>query len=202
MKREAADQGRVIFTVGHSNHELERFVELLDARGVKLLVDVRSQPYSGYTPHFNRRELEVSLPARGIDYEFLGQALGGMPEDAEFYDQHGHVMYSRIAESPAFQDGIAALTERIGRVRAALMCGEEDPRNCHRRLLIGRVLMENGVSVLHILADGTVKSEEELRREEADQDRQLSLFPAEENQEWKSTRSVSPKKAPKNFSKR
>jgi len=192
----------VIFTVGHSNHGLARFVELLDAHGIKLVVDVRSQPYSKYTPHFNRRELELVLPERGIDYLFMGQALGGMPEGEEFYDRSGHVDYGKIAGSRAFRDGIAALMEKIKQVRTAIMCGEDDPRCCHRRLLVGRVLSDSGVEVRHILGDGVVTCEDELKREEAERDRQMTLFPKEEGQEWKSTRSASRKKAPKNFSKR
>src|SRR3990172_2450060 len=156
MEREATTSGPEIFTIGHGNHDLERFVELLAAHGIRLLADVRSKPASGYTPHFNRRELERSLPERGIEYLFLGQRLGGMPEEPEFYDGAGRVDYAKIAAAPGFRDGIAALLTRLPDTRTALMCGEEDPRNCHRRLLIGRVLMEQGVSVTHILADGGV----------------------------------------------
>ncbi|MCD6306196.1 MAG: hypothetical protein J7M32_07910, partial [Deltaproteobacteria bacterium] len=84
-----------------------------------------------------------------------------------------------------------------------LMCSEENPANCHRRLLVGRVLTEKGVQVQHIRGTGRVQSEDEAARE-ADQikkdDGQQSLFDAKEVPEWKSTQSVLQKRAPKNSS--
>ena len=81
--------------------------------------------------------------------------------------------------------------------RVAVMCSEEDPAACHRRLLIGRVLMGQGVTVQHIRGDGRLQSEEELAREqeEATRSPQLSLFEIEETPPWRSARSVLPKKA-------
>jgi uncharacterized protein (DUF488 family) len=39
---------------------------------------------------------------------------------------------------------------------------EGDPRGCHRRLLVGKVLAERGVELRHILRDGTVAAEREV----------------------------------------
>jgi uncharacterized protein (DUF488 family) len=97
---------------------------------------------------------------------FLGKELGGRPESSEFYDAEGFVLYSRIAESPLFLEGIERLITGITTYRVALMCGEENPANCHRRLLVGRVLAKRGVSVRHIRGDGTVQDEDELAQEE------------------------------------
>jgi hypothetical protein len=78
------------------------------------------------------------------------------------------------------------------------MCGEEDPTNCHRRLLVGRVLRDRGVEVMHIRGDGRVQSEEEVAVEEDFRKTrgQLTLFDLEEPDAWKSTRSVLPRRAP------
>src|SRR5205823_3205813 len=98
--------GRVIYTVGHSNHALENFLGLLTTHRIGLLVDTRSQPYSKYTPHFNGDPLAAACKAGGIDYSFLGKELGGRPSGAEFYDSEGRVLYDKLAQSPLFKRGI------------------------------------------------------------------------------------------------
>ena len=179
--------GLTILTVGHSNHDVGHFCELLRSHGVTLLVDVRSQPYSRYAVQFNRDALEDSLQSSGIGYEFLGDRLGGRPPESHFYDEAGRVRYGAMAESERFREGIDRLVGLAGQSRIAIMCGEGDPTECHRRLLVGRVLQREGVRVIHILPDGSTKTEEELKASETGG--QGSLF--EEEGEWLSTRSVS-----------
>ncbi|GMV37955.1 MAG: hypothetical protein AMXMBFR61_24630 [Fimbriimonadales bacterium] len=176
-----------ILTIGHSNHPITRFCELLQMHGVALLVDVRSQPYSRYAGQFNRDALEDALQSHGIGYEFLGDRLGGRPAEARFYDEAGRVRYGAMAESEPFREGLERLVNLAGQARTAIMCGEGDPTECHRRLLVGRALEREGVQIVHILPDGSTQSEQELKAREAGG--QASLF--EEEGEWLSTRSVS-----------
>jgi uncharacterized protein (DUF488 family) len=77
----------MIRTVGHSNHSIERFVDLLKAVGVKLLVDVRSMSYSRRFPQFGRERLARTLGEAGIDYVWEGEALGGKPGQAGGYNE-------------------------------------------------------------------------------------------------------------------
>lgn len=151
-----------IFTIGHGSHDRETFLALLRIHGITLVVDVRSSPYSRYCPHFCQAPLRQALQAAGIGYLFLGEHLGGQPTAAEFYDQEGHVLYDRLAASAAFGEGLAAVRQHGATTRVALLCGEEDPRHCHRRLLIARVLGESGCQVWHIRGDGRLQSEAEL----------------------------------------
>jgi len=172
-----------IFTVGHSNHSLEVFIGLLKSDNIDVLVDVRSKPFSRFSPQFNKEGLEKAVKASGIKYLFLGKELGGRPRDSEFYNNQGFVLYSRLAESPLFVEGIDRLIKGIKTYRVAVMCGEENPANCHRRLLVGRVLAKRGVGVRHIRGDGTVQDEDELAREEyrrEGEQTQLSLFESNE----------------------
>ena len=198
MNDKDSQEKLTIFTIGHSNHSSDVFINLLKSHKIDVLVDVRSKPFSRFSPQFNKEGLEKAVKASEIKYLFLGQELGGRPQDSEFYDNYGFVLYSRIAESPLFLDGIDRLIKGIKTYRVAVMCGEENPANCHRRLLIGRVLAKRGVSVRHIRGDGTVHDEDELAREEYQskgKQAQLSLFEAkEEVPEWKSTQSVLPRK--------
>ena len=185
-----------IFTVGHSNHPPEKFLALVEQHQITLVVDVRSSPYSRYATQFNREAVRSHLRSRGIEYWFLGDLLGGQPEGEQFYDDEGHVRYDRLAQSSAFQEGIERVLTAVQNHRAALMCGEEDPTDCHRRRLIAPVLAQRAVSVVHVRGDGRLQSEEELAREEHFRKTkgQRTLFDLEEAQPWRSTRSVSPKK--------
>ncbi len=186
-----------IFTVGHSNHPLAAFLALLRDHGIETVADVRSRPYSAWSPYFNRKEIEASLGEPGIGYLFLGAELGGTPEDGSFYDEKGFALYDRIASSDAFRNGLDRLLARARQARTALMCSEEDPSECHRHLLVARALEARGASVLHIRGDGRIEADPDVRRRaetgrgNADQG---TLFDLREVKPWKSRRSVSPER--------
>ncbi len=188
----------VFYTIGHSNHDLARFLGLLAGHRVQVLVDARSSPRVRYSTHFNAEPLRLAVEAAGIRYLYLGGELGGRPADPACYDEDGRARYDAVARTPGF---VRALDEAIAiaRVRrVALMCAEEDPTDCHRRLLIGRVARGLGHAVVHIRGDGTAQTEDELAESIrlADPRRnQLDLFAPKET-EWKSTRSVLPKRRP------
>jgi uncharacterized protein (DUF488 family) len=185
--RDASVQGSV-FTIGHSNHSAKKFVGLLKGHRIEVLVDTRSRPYSRHTPHFNAKDIKATLSGDGIGYLFLGLELGGRPEGEEFYDEEGRVDYAQIERSRPFLDGIYRLEREILVRRVALLCSEEDPEGCHRRLLVGRVLGERGIAVRHIRGDGSVQTEGEAAGY------QPVLFPEAEVSARKSIRSVSRKR--------
>lgn len=183
-----------LFTIGHSNRSMEDFLALLARHGVTVVADVRSRPYSKHAPQFNKEQIQRAVQSAGIQYVFLGRELGGQPKGEDFYDRAGHVLYWKIAESPGFRKGVERLRSGIGRgFTISLMCGEEDPAQCHRHLLLGKVLHEQGIEVLHILADGGCASEADMQAEENKIVRQHSLFGNDERVQWKSTQSVSPR---------
>jgi uncharacterized protein (DUF488 family) len=142
-----------IRTIGHSNHPIERFVGLLEAAGVALLVDVRSMPYSRRFPQFGKERLAKSLAEAGIAYAHEGAALGGKPA--------GGVDYDALAERPAFKDALGRLIERAQDTTLCLMCAEKEPLDCHRTVLVSRRLAERGVSIDHLLADGGARPHRE-----------------------------------------
>lgn len=182
-----------IFTIGHSNHPLDKFLSLLKAHGVEVLVDIRSHPYSKHAPHFDSRNLKAGVANAGMKYLFLGKELGGRPKGEEFYDAEGYVLYSRVAGVPFFLEGISQLETVIQKHRVAIMCSEENPIGCHRRLLVGRVLTERGAIIHHIRGSGRVQTETELAAEETNRnsgDNQLALFGSQGANAWKSMRSV------------
>jgi uncharacterized protein (DUF488 family) len=187
----------MVYTVGHSSHPFEAFLKLLGDHGVAVLVDVRSAPYSKYAPQFDREVLQRALNAAGIKYLFLGAELGGRPENQAYYDAEGHAVYSRMTTDPAFVAGIERLERGMANYRLALMCGEEDPAHCHRRLLVARILMERGHEVLHIRGDGRVVSDEDVASQSGKSlvNEQPALFAELDEDQWRSTASVLPKRA-------
>lgn len=160
----------LIYTIGHSDHPVTVFIELLRRYGVAQLADVRSQPYSRWTPQFNREELAESLREAGIVYWGMGDTLGGRPADHQFYNPgEERPDYARLSQSAAYQAGIAQLLDLAQSAQTAVMCSEGDHRQCHRHLLVAQTLLDRGVRVLHIQPDGTVQAGERILE-------QLSLF--------------------------
>jgi uncharacterized protein (DUF488 family) len=185
-----------VFTIGHSNHTVEHFLSLLKAHGVQVVVDTRSQPYSKYATQFDHEGLKLVLQEAGIRYLYLGRELGGRPEGDEFYDDEGHVLYDRVAATSLFQKGLSRLERGIREYNVAMLCAEENPAECHRRLLVGRVLLGHGIHVNHIRGDGRIQTEEEVAAEVDPNRDQLTLFQKVEAEPWKSIPSVLRKKRP------
>lgn len=178
--------------VGHSNHSWPHFLELLSRNSVEVIAEVRSYPYSTYSPQFDRETLKAALAKAGIKYVDLGKELGGRPDGAEFYDDDGHVRYDQVAETEFFQAGLRRLEEGAGRYSVALLCSEEDPAVCHRAVLVGRVLREQGYQVEHIRGDGTRQADSEVFS--SAESPQASLFDHAKEPAWKSIPSVLPRK--------
>lgn len=159
-----------LHTIGHSNHSAEAFVALLRRHDIGLVVDVRSQPYSQWSPQFNRENLMRDLAAAGIGYRYMGDALGGRPADPGLYAPGGERPdYDRMAQAPAYLAGLERLLALAGEQRLAVMCSEGDHRQCHRQHLITETLLARRVTVLHIQPDGATVPGEATPR-------QLSLF--------------------------
>ena len=159
-----------LFTIGHSNHSIEKFIRLIEYNGIMSLVDVRTAPYSRYNPQFNKENLENILSDHYIEYAFAGNYLGGRPSDPTCYKNHvlppedadylHEVDYPEVMKRPWFLQGIKCLLELADRQTTVIMCGEEDPVECHRHHLIARHLIAEHpeVDVQHIRGDGIVYS--------------------------------------------
>jgi len=176
-----------IYTIGHSNLPEYLFFQPLRQYKITMIVDVRSTPRSQYVPQFNREKLEFSLENTGIGYTFMGDTLGGRPNDRYCYFNEeipaGHadylhlVDYEKVMTTPFFRRGIEALFEMSVYDRLALMCSEEDPNTCHRHHMISKYLLREGYPVQHIRKDGTLVSARQLPNlPKKDNSQQLGLF--------------------------
>lgn len=147
-----------VLTIGHSNHTIDQFIDLLRLHGVTAIVDVRSQPYSRYNLGFNREPFGQSLKRQGIAYAFLGRELGARTDDRGCYE-NGRVQFRRLAETDLFKSGLRRVIQGAARRRLALVCAEKEPLACHRTLLVSRAVVEAGLAVAHIHADGSLESQ-------------------------------------------
>jgi hypothetical protein len=147
-----------LFSIGHSNHDLARFIELLRHAGVTAIADVRSAPFSQRYPQFNRPELERELMERDITYVYVGGQLGGRPQQPSLYDEEGRVIYERVRRTPAFRKGLERLIAGLEEFTIAMVCAEEDPLDCHRGLMIAPALVEQGILPAHLRGDGSVET--------------------------------------------
>lgn len=139
-----------IFTVGYGTRSVDELAAVLHTYAIEFLIDVRSAPYSRYKPEFSKEALEAGIKERGLRYLFMGDSLGGRPDDPTCYVD-GRVDYARVQDRPFYQAGIARLKTAFAQGRRlALMCSEGKPQDCHRTKLIGATLTALGIPVAHI----------------------------------------------------
>lgn len=155
-----------IFTIGHSTHDRNHFLNLLKKYNINCVVDVRSVPYSKYVPQYNKDKLSNFLRENMIYYIHMGDQLGARVKNPSLSNKEGKVVFSRVRRTANFRRGIARLKEgqRKG-YQIALMCSEKDPLNCHRTILVSYQLKKEGFTVKHILADGKLKLHSQLEEE-------------------------------------
>lgn len=151
------------FTIGHSNHSIEEFIELLTDAGVDRLVDVRKLPGSKANPQFDGPALRYSLGPFEISYIHIAQ-LGGLrsrrgtiPADINAYwtNQSFH-NYADYALTNDFREGLSELLALGSDRRCAIMCAEAVWWRCHRRI-IADYLIADGKKVFHIMGQGRLE---------------------------------------------
>lgn len=128
-----------LFTIGHSNQDLEAFVAALRTHEIALVADVRRFPASRRLPHFSGAALAGSLAAHGITSVHLPD-LGGRrtpKKDSRntAWRNPGFRGYADYMDTPEFEGGIARLLDEASSRRVAIMCAERLWWQCHRGLI-------------------------------------------------------------------
>ena len=156
-------QGCRVYTIGYGGRPVDEIVQQLREHEIEYLIDVRSAPYSRFQPEFSRVTLARLIREAGLKYGFMGDQLGGRPKDPDCYDNSRRLIYKRVRAMPFFEAGIARITEAcdLG-YSLCLICAEANPERCHRAAMIGVALQEAGVEVVHLLKDGSTKSQQEV----------------------------------------
>lgn len=153
----------VIYTVGHSTHTLDYFLELLQSQAVNCLVDVRSIAASTFNPQFNKAPLSGFLKKNGIVYMHFAEEFGARHTDPDLLDVEGKVDFDKVRKSWSFKNGVERLWSGVEKGYViALMCSEGEPFDCHRFSMISVALEKDGFQVKHIMKDKTIKSNAQL----------------------------------------
>ncbi len=155
MKKRKANSKPVVFTIGHSTRKLETFIRLLQAHGVKKVVDVRTIPRSRHNPQFNQEALPAALRAAGIAYQHLA-GLGGLRHSRagspnQAWRNSSFRGFADYMQTPEFKKSLETVMKLGRKEPVALMCAEAVPWRCHRSL-IADALLVHGIPVEHIMS--------------------------------------------------
>ena len=151
-----------IYTIGYGSRSIVELIELLQMHKIDYLIDVRSAPYSRYKPEFSKALLANKMEQHGVRYVFMGDTLGGRPDDETCY-VNGNVDYEKINAAEFYQRGIERLqTAFLQQQSVVLMCSEGKPEECHRCKLIGATLTTQNIPVIHIDENGEQLTQEKV----------------------------------------
>ncbi len=145
----------MIYTIGHSTRPIKSLLEILNAHEIVQVVDVRTIPYSKYTPQFNKEPLAESLKSAGIEYIHM-KDLGGLRHPIKDSVNLGWKNasfrgYADYMQTTCFAGAIEKLIEISENKNTAIMCAEAVPWRCHRSLIADALLIR-GINVMHILS--------------------------------------------------
>jgi len=156
----------VIYTIGHSTHHADYFLELLREYGVNCIIDVRSVAASSYNPQYNEEPFKNFLKNNKIIYMHFAEEFGARQTDPNLLDDEGKLDFDKVRKSWLFKNGLERVWQGVEKGYVmALMCSESEPLDCHRFSMVSIGLEEDGFEVKHILKDKSVKTNKELETE-------------------------------------
>ena len=156
----------IIYTVGHSTHQLDYFLELLKEYGVTCLIDVRSVAASSYNPQYNKEPLTNFLKRNGIQYLHFAEEFGARHTDPDLLDDEGKVDFAKVRKSWAFKNGVERIWLGLDKgFVISLMCSESEPFDCHRFSMVSIALDKDGFDVKHIMKDKSLKTNADLENQ-------------------------------------
>lgn len=173
-----------LYTIGHSQHNIEYFIYMLQKYGINYVLDVRSTPHSQFAENYNLENIKIALKKAGVEYSFMGSYFGARSEDINLYSKDGYLDFEKTRKSVKFQNGVNNVLKGIQEGnRITLMCTEKDPIECHRAIMVARTFHEKKINVQHILPDGSLQSHDVLNNRLLElyfpNRYQISLFPSE-----------------------
>ena len=159
-------KNQVVYTIGHSSHPIEYFVELLKTFSIDLVIDVRSVAASSYNPQYNKEPLQFQLEKNQISYLHCGAEFGARHTEPALLDKEGRVDFEMVRKTDFFKRGMLLLMDKVRQgISVALMCSEADPMECHRFSMISVAVEDAGFDVQHILKDMRTKSNTQLENQ-------------------------------------
>ena len=154
-----------IYTVGHSTHQLDFFLELIKVADINCIVDVRSVPASTYNPQYNQDSFKNFLKNNNIVYLHFAEEFGARQTDYDLLDNDGKLDFEKFRKTRQFNHGLERIWQGVDKhFRISLMCSESEPLDCHRFSMVSIGLENNGFEVKHILKDRSIMTNLELEK--------------------------------------
>ena len=145
-----------IYMIGHSNHPLEIFQEMLEREKISIVYDIRMIPFSRYVPQYNQTTLPDTLKSWSIEYRYFSDIGPRVEGDTPLYDKNGF-NYNLALTRERIVEGLKKLSSEIQKDDAvAIMATKKEPLECHRFLILSRVLQDMGHTIKHIVPDATL----------------------------------------------
>ncbi|ALB47190.1 MULTISPECIES: DUF488 family protein [Clostridium] len=152
-----------IYTIGHSNYSIEKLIDMLKTYDIDTVVDIRGTPYSKYNVQYNKETIAETLKKEGFIYIYMAKELAAQRQDKNSYNKEGYSDFEKVIMEEDFLRGIERLKTGCQKGYNIVLLGAmQDPIRCHRSILVGRSLRENGFNVKHILDDYTLASQEKI----------------------------------------
>lgn len=151
-----------LYTIGHSNHSLEMFLDLLQQHEIQAIVDIRRFPTSRTFPEYDQNNLLSVLSANGIEYVWIESLGGRRAKVKDFVSPNPGLRndsfrnYADYMLTGEFRSGMDKLAAIANSKRTAIMCAENVFWRCHRKL-VSDYVVANGGSVRHIFPAGECK---------------------------------------------
>ncbi|MDR3595745.1 DUF488 domain-containing protein [Clostridium sp.] len=152
-----------IYTIGHSNYEIEKLIDMLKYYNINCVVDIRGIPYSKYNIQYNKEAIAKTLKEEGFLYIYMAKEFAANRENRISYNKEGYCDFEKVITEKEFLNGIARLKTGCAKgYKIVLLGAMQDPIRCHRSILLGRTLRKEGFNVKHILDDYTIASQENI----------------------------------------
>lgn len=152
-----------IYTIGYTGFSLDEFVQELKSKGINVVIDVRSSPYSERYADYNRDNLESVLVANKIYYRNYIKEFGARQDDRSFYSKEGHLDFEVFAKSEQFLSGVEKIKNSVAKgFNVVFLCAEKEPVQCHRTILVARAFHELGYNVVHLKPNNVAINHSEI----------------------------------------
>ena len=154
-----------IYTIGHSNYKIEKLIDMLKYYNINCVVDIRGTPYSKYNVQFDKETIRYTLSKAGFIYIYMAKELAAKRINKQSYNEEGYSDFEKVIKENEFIEGIERLKNGCNKgYKIALLGAMQEPIRCHRSILVGRALRENGFNVKHILDDYSIASQEDIEQ--------------------------------------
>ena len=154
-----------IYTIGHSNYTVERLIDMLKHYNINCVVDIRGTPYSKYNIQFDKETIRYTLSKAGFIYIYMAKELAAKRINKQSYNEEGYSDFEKVIKENEFIEGIERLKNGCNKgYKIALLGAMQEPIRCHRSILVGRALRENGFNVKHILDNYSIASQEDIEQ--------------------------------------